>query len=288
MNDQKILEALAMIPDAREVQLADKIDAAVDDVRACLHGLVAVGEVVMSEGRAPNNLPCTVYNLSDKFKNSHAYKNMATKAAAAGFSAPGANRVERAIAFVRKNGTATSAELHVVMGLDAVEYPSSVLSGAVRTKRLVKDGKNWTLGPGPDGSAAPAPRMEEKPAEPVKETPAAPKADPFAALHVQAEPRAMGTQEAAASKGVRAIVEAEQGAKPQPVRATIPFPTPAPAAPVHVPRSHEPVYRCGLWSDGVLELQRDGVTVAKTTRREHEMMADFLGRMLGKAEQVAA
>lgn len=57
---------------------------------------------------------------------------------------------------------------------------------------------------------------------------------------------------------------------------------PAPAAP-----TAPTIFRCGLWSDGVLELQRDGVQVVALNRGEHEQLADFMGRMLVKVETVA-
>lgn len=59
---------------------------------------------------------------------------------------PGLPAVDRAIAFVRKRGKATSSELHMVMDLSANELPSDHLDDALQQNRLVKDGKHWTLG----------------------------------------------------------------------------------------------------------------------------------------------
>jgi hypothetical protein len=59
---------------------------------------------------------------------------------------PGLPAVDRAIAFVRTRGTATSAELHAVMDLPPDELPSTHLVDALEDGRLVKDGKHWTLG----------------------------------------------------------------------------------------------------------------------------------------------
>lgn len=168
MNDQKILELMAATPGMRRVQLADKLDMATDDVQALLAGLMAVGDVVESDGFGPNGLPCKLYNLSDRFKASAAYAPLAAKAAAAGFQcAPGLNRIERSIAFIRSNGgTATSSELHAMLGLAPDEYVSSMLASAVRTSRLVKDGKNWTLGTGP-GTAPPQRVVRDDPDAPA-------------------------------------------------------------------------------------------------------------------------
>jgi hypothetical protein len=59
---------------------------------------------------------------------------------------PGLGAVDRAIAFVRARGTATSSELHIVMDLPPDELPSEHLLDALEDGRLVKSGKFWTLG----------------------------------------------------------------------------------------------------------------------------------------------
>jgi hypothetical protein len=59
---------------------------------------------------------------------------------------PGLSAVQRAIEFVRTRGRATSAEVHIVLGLDSDELPSEHLVDALEDGRLVKQGKFWTLG----------------------------------------------------------------------------------------------------------------------------------------------
>jgi pyruvate dehydrogenase E2 component (dihydrolipoamide acetyltransferase) len=46
------------------------------------------------------------------------------------------------------------------------------------------------------------------------------------------------------------------------------------------PAPADPIFRCGLWSDGVLELQRNGSTVAVLQQAEGEQLASFVNRML--------
>jgi hypothetical protein len=55
---------------------------------------------------------------------------------------------------------------------------------------------------------------------------------------------------------------------------TVPAPVPA------APRAVASVFRCGLWSDGVLELERDGSTVAVLKQAEGEHLISFINRML--------
>lgn len=59
---------------------------------------------------------------------------------------PGLPAVDRAIAFVRTRGRVTSSQLHAVMDLPDDELPSEHLADALEDKRLIKDGKYWTLG----------------------------------------------------------------------------------------------------------------------------------------------
>jgi hypothetical protein len=156
MDHSKILEHLAVKPAQRAVDLADRLDRDTDDVEAALCALVTVGDVAAANSTGPNGKPAVVYSLSPAFVASACYEPLAAKAAAANFRAPGwptMTNAEKAIAFVTARGNATTAELHVVLGLAPDQYVSNYLSSAVRTNQLVKDGKTWTLGPGPGGPA---------------------------------------------------------------------------------------------------------------------------------------
>lgn len=72
-----------------------------------------------------------------------------------------------------------------------------------------------------------------------------------------------------------------------PVRAETPksqAPAAQATAPTIVANAPAPTFRCGLWSDGVLELQRDGATLATLTRNEGEHLTQFFNRMLTTTE----
>lgn len=60
---------------------------------------------------------------------------------------PTLTRTGLAVAFVEKRGSATSGELSILLNLRADQYPSVELSSAVQNGRLMRDGKDWTLGP---------------------------------------------------------------------------------------------------------------------------------------------
>jgi hypothetical protein len=254
MNDQAILEKIAQHPQCRAVQLADWIDSELDDVQAVLAGLIAVGDVVASNGTSPAGAPCQLYELSDQFKASEAYKPIFSKVVAAQFAAAHADlsKVDRAIEFVRERGTASSAELHAVLQLPASEYVSSYLNGALKSGRLVKDGKSWTLGPA---------------AEQTAPVPASAGSSPV-----------VTTAESKPTLAVPTFLpKSGPATPPAPARP----PRPAPAKDVAPASAAAPVYRCALWSDGVLEVRRDGQTVAELPQAAGESLAAFLGRLAG-------
>jgi hypothetical protein len=165
MNDQQILEQLARHPESRAVQLADRLDEALEDVQAALDGLVAVGDVVASDGTSPAGVPCKLYRLRKGHK---------------------------------------------------LSLPSQP-----------------AVTPAPGGQAAPD---------------VAPAADEAAPIVV---PK---------------------------------FLTDGPAPKLPSTEAAPGVYRCGFWSDGVLEIQRDGETVAEIPKAAGVSIAAWLNR-LAKADE---
>jgi hypothetical protein len=258
MNDQAILERIAQHPKCRAVQLADWLDLDLVDVQAALAALIAVGDVTSEPGLSPAKNPCQFYDLSSKFKASDAYKPMEVKARAAIFAAAHAdlNKTDRALAFVRERGAASSYELHVVMGLKPEESATSWLSHAVKDGRLARDGKTWTLGAGEQLPPVVAVQKDLQP-QPAAGT-ADGAAQPQPAPPVEAQPH----------------VPAQAGTtKHQPSRPRARAAEPKADAPT------VPVYRCALWSDGILEVQKDGATVAALEQAAGESLAAFLARL---------
>lgn len=312
MIGHNVLEVIAGTPNCRAVQIVDKLDMDAEEVLASIKALIQVGDVESSEGKAPNGLPCTVYNVSERFKATATYASLVAKSTAANFAAPGLNRVERAIEWVRQHGTATSAELHAVMGLDDNEAPSKVLTSALTTKRLVKDGKNWTLGPGPGGEvSAPSPACAPKVDVVVTPrflppAPSAPPAEAFADQPQSAASRVFADMAADPAPKVTRVRNAkprEKGEEPAPPVIVEPVQPARPAVPAveldqivvalhpsiesQPDPAPEPVYRCALWSDGVLEVQRNGLTVAEMPQAAAESLASFLASLAASTKEAA-
>lgn len=252
MNNEAILEQIALNPNCRAVQLADWLDLDLEDVQASLAALRAVGDVAATPGTSPAGSPCQLYDLTAKFQASDKGAHLATKVSAAKFrqGRPGLSKVALAIEYVRERGVATSSELHALLALKPTEVASSYLAGALSDGRLVKDGKNWTAGA----------------IKPVAST-------------------AKSIPPAADAKPVEVpVFTAPPASKPAPTPE--PAPKPAPGVEPGKP-SMGSTYRCALWSDGILEVQKDGETVVEMPKAAGESLAAFLGRLADEREASA-
>lgn len=238
--------------------------------------------------------------------------------------APVRTKAQVVIEHLTFHKSATDAEMRTVMGLPKTSTPRAYLQAHVKSGKIVRDaGGVWTLGDGtplPPAGQSPSLRKYNKtkpgPVAQFKPTakdpwpapaPKAPEIKPQASPSTKEEAAPMSQPEpkppAEACKHdtpYRYECEECQDAAHSPMTAGAtqdepnPFGDPAPAlasGPTFTGTitrpSTEPVFRCGLWSDGVLELQRNGVQVAALTRGEGEYLAAFMGRMLGQVETVA-
>lgn len=287
MNDQKIYELMFRTPNIRAVQISDALDADLGEVSRALRPLVDIGDVVQHKGVAPNGQPALMYNLSDDFKKSRQYADLVAAAAAAAkpTQAPAA--------------PATAEE----RGVELMQVMVPSMAAA-------------TLAPTPTPTESPT-------AAPATEPPCAGRSE-RAIAHIvgngsatdQALREVMGIRpeeypSSYLSHAVRAgrvmkkgsLWVPGNGAPVEPDRAppfgsrlNLPGSTPKPtAAPARkaAPQAPEPAavqpiaptFRCGLWSDGVLELQRNGVTVATLEPTESKVMLNFIdGAMLSRGE----
>lgn len=196
-------------------------------------------------------------------------------------AAAGPSRAERAIAAILERGPLSDADLREVMGIREGEYPSSCLGAAVKAGKVYKGAAGWSAGAAPLEAAPCKPPRFNTPINPAKPAPAG------------FEQRAKGDQvenvllvgntilvskdhHAIAPEVVAAVTAAELTGLPPAVIEQLSKPPQAIAAAA----PEAAVFRCGLWSDGVIELQRNGAEVARLTRGEGEELAGFLGRML--------
>lgn len=246
MNDLKIMEYVAATTDVRAVQIADKFDVELVDASAALRSLVDVGDLVRTQGTAPNGQPAQIYNLSPEYRKTNEGKALLQRVASAAPIAqqapagpeqrptalvdqlskagqkaqglrPVGSRLDRALAYICANGTATNDQLRDVMGMKSFEYPSTVLRAALNDGRVARHGEDWIIGTG----------------QPVTK------------------------QRRASSPGPRPAAGADQPTDA--ARAAAPE---APVAPATAG------LRCALWSDGVIELQRDAKTICTLNRDE--------------------
>jgi hypothetical protein len=167
---------------------------------------------------------------------------------------PGLPRVERAIAFVHTRGKATSSELHMVMELEQDQLPSDYLDGAVAAGLLTKFGKHWT--PGISPTVAP---LVEAPGYRIPIF-APPPADNVVSLEPQRTARVKPVEKIDFA-GFADMMNS------QPESGSAPAVSPA------------PVIRCGLWSDGSVEVQRDGKTSAVLFVEEVACLSDFWAKI---------
>lgn len=253
MNDQKIYELMVKTPDIRAVQIADALDQELSDVSAALKSLVDVGDVVRHSGTAPNGQPTQLYNLSPSFVKSNEYK--AIKAGLVDVATPTA---------------AAMPAPQPAASIISPEAPVSRVDGAIAFIRLTGkvSGAELKRHMGLSGAASPGNYLNT-------------------ALRDGRLVRdgiywMIGTAKPTSKQPVPKVAATTERA---PETAASPVPAlPATETPHQVAPADGPTFRCGLWSDGVLELRRDGETLATLTRAEGEQLSSFFNRMISTME----
>jgi hypothetical protein len=152
-----------------------------------------------------------------------------------------------ASAFIARRGSATSAELSILLDLGPDRYPSVELRSSVQGERLVCKDRVWTLGPKAS--------LEKR--EPAVQTDA---------LASGAE---LGKQDTKPLVEVPRFAEKQAGQPPQ-NRSQVLI-KPEPAAPAKPPRC-----RFAVWSDGHVEIKPAGLPSLELSREEFEALVDFV------------
>ena len=142
----KLIRLITDRPGSFAVEIADRLNMDMELAETCLLDLVSLGQITSHMTKAPNGLAARAYTIAGV-----ELPSLQEKAIAAAMPADGKPQThcEKAVAFILANGgSATSAELHGVLGLKSSEYPSTFLATGVRLGKINKDGQNWTLGKG--------------------------------------------------------------------------------------------------------------------------------------------
>ena len=159
----KLLELIAQVPLMRTVQIADRLDMSIDQADELLRQSIQAGQIIEHEVDAPNNRKAMAYELSAQYMAANALaqpakpierSNQPVAVVTDDRTTRPLTKVDRAIAYVRKNGPATSTQLHAELSLAEGVHVSSYLGTAVRDGRMLREGSNWSL-PGA-GTVAPA------------------------------------------------------------------------------------------------------------------------------------
>lgn len=304
MDDLKIYQYLARKPDSRAQDIADVMGVDLAPMSETLRGLVDAGDLVRHSGQARNGLPCQLYNLSEFYKTSKV--GVALLASIAPVPAPAApaeavpeptlSRVERAIAYLAKMGSGGDIEMRQVMGMKPEEYPSSVFTQAVKAGKIVRDGLVWRLGDGtPPVPAKPA-SLNPRKFAPVEKR----KRQTHAKFDKHAQPGATDTvvkvgNVIVATKDAtpvgQKVIDAIAGVTRDEVKdlpAALVDQLSKQVQALSKEPDPAPVFRCGMWSDGVLELQRNGRSLVELSQLEHEHLGEFMRRFVAKVDEAVA
>ena len=159
----KLLELIAKVPLMRTVQIADRLDVTIDQADELLRQGIQAGQIIEHEVDAPNNRKAMAYELSAQYMAANALaqpskplerSTLPVALVSGDRSTRPPTKVDRAIAYVLKNGPSSSTQLHAELGLAEGVHVSSYLGTAVRDGRMLRDGNTWSL-PGA-GTVAPA------------------------------------------------------------------------------------------------------------------------------------
>lgn len=260
MNDEQLYTLIAKTPQIRAVQIADALNQELVDVSNALRPLVEVGDVIQSDGVSPKGNATQVYTLSKEFLRSA--EGVAVMARVSEGSTPAG--AAQAIAALRMQASPKApAGTRVSKAIAYIEQHGratsielrEVMGLADRTgspsaylKCALDDGRvKW------DGKQ-----------------------------YLIGTPKSPGK----AFGGALSL----PGSTPHPA---LPMPAPRPQAapqacatvqPQSAPALDAPAFRCGIWLDDVVELQRGDISLGKLPRAEALVLRDFLNRVLPAGE----
>lgn len=155
MSDQHKSEVIALLtrrPDLRMGQISDALDIDLAEIEACVSTLVEAGDVMAK------NLPVQAGGTVMAFRINPSSLAWKAPAAPLDIQQKELTRVERAIAFLEKNGTATKEALSEAMGINPKKsHPTSYLAIQLKSREIVRNGDLYSLGQGKAQAYVPAP-----------------------------------------------------------------------------------------------------------------------------------
>jgi hypothetical protein len=247
MNDQKIYALMFATPNIRAAEIAEALSAPLAEVSEALRDLVTAGDVARSTGVGPDGRQAMVYNLSDEFKASRKYAALCESA-----------------------------------------VPGSVRATAPASAPAAPLASFPTIAPSAPPPPAQPPAGEVGNAESRRVSPMMRTERALAFLRERGDQGARSL-ELAEAMGLRSDQSPSNFLRTARERGHIKntdgrwyFITNLlgqPAQPAQ-PAAPEGPFRCGVWLDDVIELQRGGVTFNKLDRSEALMLRDFLNRVL--------
>lgn len=256
---EEIIVLIGANPGIRTVQIADKVNCEIDLVEGSIEKELASGAIVKRSVLAPNNRKATGFwmasvapaeDLPAELVSELSKKGQAEVLRAQEAAAKPKTRVQMAIDFItaQPNQIATGAELHRAMGLKPNETPSSFLQGPLSDRRLLKDGKFWTIGDGiKPAPQSVVPKPENAPIEQVEKPVAPAPAAPPVQLPESPAPAASAFPSIVSAIAVKPVAETSISAQ----------------------------FRCALWSTGELEMERDGASVLQLSAEEAAHLRKF-------------
>lgn len=284
---------IAQRPKIRTVEIADIIDCEPDQVEPALAQEIQRGDIIVHKVTAPNGRPANGFEFSGAFKQSDVYSAIARTAGVTEVSHGDEVPVTRS----PLAAAAEAAEAADVAALAKAGAPSDVRTTSPSRHAKVPRGIQWR-----EDGALPKPKATPRLTYPDRAI-AFIRANGGRAdnetlrvelgLGVGASPTSylriavVGGRLARAGRdwilGPNADVPSRHDpgkTKPRalvaPVAAELPAPTMAGAdAEVSTGAAAPASFRCAKWSDGILELQRDGKTIAELAPAEQAVLASF-------------
>ncbi len=248
MDERKIFECIAKKqPGVRAVQISDLLDVPLSEVSEALRDLVEGGQLVRKSGFAPNGAPAQQYDFSESFKATNDYKAVMASVAPASVAfevksvAPVPNQPAQKAVDV---STSERLVAHILKTGGATDDQLRAAVGLKSTQY-------------PSSYLSHAQKVGRITRRGVKWIPADGRAPAL-------PPK---------STNVPSFLAETKPAVPTVKPKEVPI-----VPPEKVSASAQPL-RCGIWSDGVVELQRGGSPIAFLSQDEADFMAAFLVRV---------